>query len=256
MGLRARAALGTAIAAVLAFTLGLIKAYNTPEHDITNKDLLLALLFSLAGVVLINLAVTAVQEYLADRDKNEIIQRIDLLPGLIARHADLVIFPDKITGFRYCIEACAKAKLVRNNVLRYGYKASANPRDPAYLAWRSAKEKSIESLEVSWKEIVSIHLEESDGQVEFSKRMSQHGASYYDWRYIDDTACPMVQMTSFEFDAHKEVIFGWEFPGAWRGVSVLTRNPEVVAYFDNYFDYCFDRVAKRLDQANPRINPA
>jgi hypothetical protein len=240
MGPKARAAVATVFAGIAGLTLAFIRFYYTPNEEITNRYLLLALFSLSAGIIGINLITTAVQEYLADDDKNEVLRRIELLPGLIAHNSDLIIFRDRNTGYQYCIEACAKAKSVRNNILRYGLSTSADPDDAVYKTWLAAKEKSVESLDVPWKEIVSAHLDENDGQVKLSKLLARHGPRYYDWRRLDDRMCPMVQMTLFEFDNHSEVIFGWEFPGIWRGPSIMTRNKETVQYFEKYFDHCFD----------------
>lgn len=240
MGPKARTAVAAFCSGVAVLIFVYAEFYPKPDDQFTLKYILTIIFSLFATSIGINLLSAAVHEILADRERNTIIERIDALPGLIAEHSDIVLFQDRRAGYRYCISQCSKAKSVRNTVLRYGYPSSADPNDPIYTQWRGAKAASVESLKTAWKEIVSQHLSDEDGQIIFAQTMSSRGLPYYEWRQLDDTKYPMVQMTLFEFESHSEVVFGWEFPANWKGPSILSRNPQIVAYFAKYFDRCFD----------------
>ena len=230
-------ALTSVIAGMGALAWNYLGWYAKPESEISNK-LLLTTLFGLFVATLgIDLVTKAFYEFFEGKQKNEILKRIDGLPSLILGQADIVVLGDRNAGFRYCIETVPNAKSVKNNILRYGEVDSANPSDTIYAEWRDAKKNSVQSLETSWKEIVSVHLKDDDPQILFARAMSEKGSRYYGWERIDDRECPMVQLTLFEFDQYAEVIFGWEFPGSWRGACMVTRNADVVKYFDRYFDH-------------------
>jgi hypothetical protein len=239
----------TSVVAVFAGVIALgwfyLQFRGKNESEVTNTFIVTVIFGLFAANLTIDLVVKSVHEYFADREENAILARLNELPGNIANHADIVVFSDKNAGMTHCINAASKALVIRNNILRYGRTASSDPDDPVYKKWRAAKETSITSLKTVWREIVSTHLNPNDPQVTFSRRMNERVVeSHYDWRSLDDRSCPMVQMTLFEFGASipSEVIFGWEFPHAWQGPCILTRNPETVEYFKKYFDFHFDNI--------------
>ena len=66
------------------------------------------------------------------------------------------------------------------------------------------------------------------------------GRSGYQAKFIDDINSPMLQMTIFTFeDGVKEVVFGHEFANMRIGTAFLTRNREVIDYFESYFEHWF-----------------
>jgi hypothetical protein len=258
MGWRARlAVLGFCTGTAVLIVVG-VQIYGKTDSDITSKYLLWVFFALYATHLFINLAGTAVNEVISDRDEKAVLERIDTneksileklsdIPSLIARHSDLIVFPDQNAGLEHCIANCRYQKFsVRNTVLRYEDVASADPNDTVYRRWLDSRKTAIGSLKNNWKEIVSSNFEDSDPHIMFSKEMSKLGTRYYDLQRVDDKAHPMVQLILFEFDdKDAEVIFGWDFPGNRRGPSVLSTNPAVVRYFKGYFDYWFAELKKQ-----------
>lgn len=207
------------------------------------KDILWAFISLFASTVVLDRLAAVVQEHTTVSKTDELITKSDLMiekvmqiPGLIAQNNNVVVF-HRTQAFEYCIAAAPSAVQVLNNVMRYGNKRSSALNDLVYERWRETKRKCIEEQRVSWIEIVSAHIEADDGQRKFMADMDAF-APHYEAVFLDDVTSPMVQITLFDFGGgKKEVLFGWEFPHAQQGVTILMRNNSAVDYFEKYFEF-------------------
>lgn len=230
---------------VVAFLAILYQFWVNPD---SKKDVPLLLLLGTFGFLVVSDRLCSLlTDIVSDNEYKQVRENLERFPGLLAGRHDVVTFSNALDTLKYCLAVCPLAIEVKNTVLRYGIRNSVSPYSELYSQWLSTKKKSIDSS-CPWTEIVSAHLCNSDPQVKFIEQVNT-GVSRYQISYIDDAEKPMIQMTIFTFkDGSKEILFGHEFANMRQGVAFLTRNREIINYFESYFAHWFslgDDVANR-----------
>lgn len=207
--------------------------YVESSKNNTSLPILLGIFWLFAGITLTDKIGSIFSGAFIDeeqKEQKEILERQGCLYSQISSmmHGTnhIVTFTSAKDGNEYCIAACKLAVHIRNTVIRYGESTiSSADNDEMYLAWLKAKEDSLSASGCTWKEIVSIYLDENDRQIKLMKRYNGRGslARSYSARFIDDKTENIVQMTVFNYkNGEKEVVFGWEFPGIEHAPSFLS----------------------------------
>jgi hypothetical protein len=162
---------------------------------------------------------------------------------------DITIYNNSEDGLRYCIDNMPNAEIVMNTAL---FSSRHSFAEKNYLEWMKAKKIFVSDSAKTLKEIISSNFNASDLPCKF---VAENVSQGYMYRYIDDKHCPMVQVTIFHKrkgnKLYKEVVFGWELLNTADGPCFRTRHPEIVRYFEEYFNYFFQDEKKT--QSTPTI---
>ncbi len=224
---------GLAIAAVpLAMTM------NSP-----NSAIVLALWAMLASVLVPAQLGEIYASTIADAEHARILDLIGKIPQNIGDWKELEILPTNDDGVTRCLRLINTATNVKNMVVRYGpTKHTKYFTSPLYLAWLDAKKRRLErDDDCQIEEIVSAYLAPNDDQRLAMKDNIEKGRRYA-YRLIDDYQSEIVQMTLFNSNHGKEVVFGFEFPGLRQGHCFASRNQSLVDFFENYFTNIYGRL--------------
>jgi hypothetical protein len=232
----------TALAQLVTGLAALWIAYVQYQKQQTpNNPLFWSIFFLFTSALLIDKIGLVFSNYSLENDEKDLKMRIERQPSLFAGRHDVVAFINDSEGMKYCAAVVTLAISVKNTVLRYksfGPESLEEHQSDAYDAWLAFKVKSIKESRCTWTEIVSTKLggnalpkaQYLDGQSSSSR--------FYSYRSLDEDNHPMIQMTLFQLaNGTKELVFGWEFPGVPHGSCFLTRNEEIISYFDKYFDH-------------------
>jgi hypothetical protein len=240
--------------AVGILTLGII--YWQFPSVATSASIVQPVFWMFAGLFVADKLGGLATAFFSDRAQDKIEGFYDALPHLLAKDRDIRAFKTRDAGYNHCIELSRTATLVKNTVLRYGARETSQKVDRVYHAWLDAKNHSVRTgICTTWIEIVSLRLKPNDSQCKLMNELRSTCGNVYEAKIIDDTTCPMVQMTIFEFGDEgrkKEILFGWEFVKA-PGSSFSSQNDQLIDYFERYFDYHYENIAKPLPvEVGPR----
>lgn len=191
-------------------------------------------------------------DILSDREAIELHTRMmnnfDRVPSLLSGARDIVYFRNTYDGLLYTISAINDAIDIKNTVLRYGSTSSVGAFEDVYERWILEKRNSVSrSPPCAWHEIVSIYFSENDPQRILSTDM-QNLTDSYAFSLIDDCNNAIINMCLISFSNRpRELLFGHTFPTMLQGPVFLTRNENLINYFESYFNYWYNRCAENRD---------
>jgi hypothetical protein len=230
---------------IVGFSVLLVKSYN----DKTAFYIIATFALIICSEKLTNF----IMSFREDKDHHRRVEFFDKLPIYLRDAHDIVYLPTRSEGLEHCIRASQNPKLryIKNTSLRYGSRPSATDTDSdentLYLEWTKSRDKAASRGKEIF-ELVSKHYKLFDPGRRFFDDMRDKYSTKYHLVLTDDVIHPMLQMSIFAFPEYKEILFGWDYPGAEEGVEFLSRNPKLVEFFENYFNNNFNNAKERAEQ--------
>jgi hypothetical protein len=232
-------------------------AFQNYDPDPKNR-LVFNIIITIAAMVIAEKVGDLARGFEEDQERERIGEFFSELPSYLVSAHDIVCFRSRVAALEHCIRTAQNKNVTHifNTALRYNVEPTAgnadsrNEWDVAYYQWIKAREQAVVYHSCVIREIISKYLSKSDPIRKYAVQLKEKAIRYH-FHKIDDVQNPMVQMTIFGFDDHKEIVFGWEYPGAEEGRAFLSTNSLVVEYFEQYFKFNYEKKTENMEWAEP-----
>ncbi len=216
------------------------------------RPVLISMVVAVAAIILTDRVVDLIRAYMDknfDQDeenyKQVVLDFVKDFPTKIADNIlnakDIISFSTKAEGVSYCIYLSQTTRSLKNIAFRHDGQNSVTDlekyteEDLLYLQWIEAKKKILSQGTVS--ELLSAHFHKLDPVRRFAEGQK---SNRYHFKCVSNLQ-PVVQVSIFDFKSQrpKQLVLGWEIPGQEQGISFASSHPELVRYFETYFDNNF-----------------
>ncbi len=243
MGVKTYASIGQLVTGIAVLALSWVQY----KHDPNTNPIFLSVFFLFTATLVIDKLGLTFANFSTERDEKDLKHRLDRLPSLFVGSKDIVTFAHDGEGAKYCVSVVPFAINIKNTVLRYKSSNLGGVHDGAdnSTEWIDAKIASMTKHQCTWTEIISTHIGRQKNKRDVIDKLGNASTRFYEAKYLDELVTPMVQMSIFTMaNGTKEIVFGWQFPGLQHGPCFLTRNEEIVRFFEIYFDYFYSISAE------------